>query len=138
MLDANPPNLDGARETVKRTIRDADRASEVISRLRALFNKKPFTLESLDLNDATREVIDLTFSDLQRKRVTVQSELADDLPSVTGDRIQRQQVILNLLRNGADAMAGVRDPLPAARRPCDVRTRGRLSVHAPLPRVSVT
>jgi PAS domain S-box-containing protein len=107
MLDAEPPNLEVARETVKRTIRDADRASEVISRLRALFNKKPFTLESFDLNDATREVVDLTLSDLHRKRVSVQSELADGLPSVTGDRIQLQQVILNLLRNGADAMAGV-------------------------------
>jgi len=107
MLDANPPDLDGARETVKRTIRDADRASEVISRLRALFNKKQLTFESFDLNDATREVIALTLNDLQRQLVTVQSELADDLPSVTGDRIQLQQVILNLLRNGADAMAGV-------------------------------
>jgi signal transduction histidine kinase len=107
MLDANPPNLDGARETVKRTIRDADRASEVISRLRALFNKRQLTFESFDLNDATREVIALQLNDLQRQRVTVQSELADDLPSVTGDRIQLQQVILNLLRNGADAMAGV-------------------------------
>lgn len=107
MLDANPPDLDGARETVKRTIRDADRASEVIARLRALFNKKAITFESFDLNDATREVIALTLNELQRKRVIVQSELADDLPSVTGDRIQLQQVILNLLRNGADAMAGV-------------------------------
>jgi PAS domain S-box-containing protein len=89
MLDANPPDLDGARETVKRTIRDADRASEVISRLRALFNKKQLTFESFDLNDATREVIALTLNDLQRQLVTVQSELADDLPSVTGDRITR-------------------------------------------------
>jgi hypothetical protein len=79
----------------------------VISRLRALFNKKQLTFESFDLNDATREVIALTLNDLQRQLVTVQSELADDLPSVTGDRIQLQQVILNLLRNGADAMAGV-------------------------------
>src|SRR5262249_25045011 len=107
MLDAQPPNLDGARETVKRTTRDADRASEVISRLRALFNKKPSTVESFDLNDATREVIDLTLNDLQRKHVPVQSELANGLPPVTGDRIQLQQVILNLLRNGADAMTGV-------------------------------
>jgi signal transduction histidine kinase len=107
MLDANPPDLDGARETVKRTIRDADRASEVIARLRALFNKKQLTFESFDLNDATREVVALTLNDLQRQHVTVRSELADDLPSVTGDRIQLQQMIVNLLRNGADAMAGV-------------------------------
>jgi PAS domain S-box-containing protein len=107
LLDANPPDLDGARETVRRTIRDADRASEVISRLRALFNKKPLSFESFDLNDATREVVALTLNDLHRQRVTVQSELADDLPSVIGDRMQLQQVIVNLLRNGADAMAGV-------------------------------
>ena len=109
MLDANPPNIDGARETARRTIRDGNRASEVITRLRALFSKKEITLEALDLNEATREVIALSFSELQRNRVLVQSELADDLPSITGDRIQLQQVILNLLRNASDAMVGVDD-----------------------------
>ncbi len=109
MLDANPPDIDGARETARRTIRDGNRASDVITRLRALFSKKEFTLESLDLNEATREVIALSLSDLQRNRVILQSELADDLPNVTGDRVQLQQVILNLLRNASDAMVGVDD-----------------------------
>jgi PAS domain S-box-containing protein len=109
MLDASPPNVDGARETARRTIRDGHRASEVVTRLRALFSKKELTLEALDLNEATREVIALSFSELQRNRVIVQSELADDLPSITGDRIQLQQVILNLLRNASDAMVGVHD-----------------------------
>ena len=109
MLAADPPDLDGARETARRTIRDGNRASDVVTRLRALFSKKEFTLESLDLNDATREVIALSSSDLQRHRVIVQSELAEDLPKITGDRIQLQQVILNLLRNASDAMAGVHD-----------------------------
>ena len=109
MLDADPPNVEGARETARRTIRDGNRASDVITRLRALFSKKEFTLESLDLNEATREVIALSLSDLQRNRVVLQSELADDLPNVTGDRIQLQQVILNLLRNASDAMVGVHD-----------------------------
>ena len=109
MLDANPPNLGGARETARRTIRDANRAADVITRLRALFSKKQFTLESLDLNEATREVIALSLSDLQRNRVMLQSELADDLPPATGDRIQLQQVIVNLLRNASDAMADVHD-----------------------------
>ena len=109
MLDADPPNIDGARETARRTIRDGNRASDVISRLRALFSKKQFTLESLDLNEAIREVIALSLSDLQRNRVTLQSELADDLPKVTGDRVQLQQVMLNLLRNASDAMLGVDD-----------------------------
>jgi PAS domain S-box-containing protein len=109
MLAADPPNIDGARETARRTIRDGNRASEVITRLRALFSKKEFTLESLDLNEAAREVIALSLSDLQRNRIVLQSELADDLPTITGDRIQLQQVILNLLRNASDAMGGVHD-----------------------------
>ena len=75
----------------------------------ALFTKREFALEPLDLNDATREVMALSSTDLQRNRVVLQPELADDLPAVTGDRIQLQQVILNLLRNGSDAMAGVQD-----------------------------
>jgi signal transduction histidine kinase len=109
MLDANPPDLAGARETARRTIRDGNRASDVIARLRALFSKKEFTFEWLDLNEVTREVIALALSDLQRNRVALQSELAEDLPTITGDRIQLQQVILNLLRNASDAMVGVHD-----------------------------
>jgi signal transduction histidine kinase len=107
MLDAQPPNLDGARETAKRTIRDGNRASDVITRLRALFRKEEFTLEQLDLNEVTREVIALSLSELHRNRVAFQSQLADDLPAVTGDRIQLQQVILNLLRNASEAMVVV-------------------------------
>ena len=109
MLDANPPNVEGARETARRTIRDGNRASDVITRLRALFSKKEFSLESVDLNEATREVITLSRSELQRNRVVLQSELADDLPNLTGDRVQLQQVILNLLRNASDAMVDVHD-----------------------------
>jgi signal transduction histidine kinase len=110
MLDADPPNIEGARETVRRTIRDGNRASDVITRLRALFTKEgEFTLEVLDLNEVTREVMALSLSDLQRNRVTLQSEFAEDLPTITGDRIQLQQVILNLLRNACDAMCDVDD-----------------------------
>jgi len=107
MLDANPPNLEGARETARRTIRDGMRASDVVTRLRALFSRDEYRLESLDLNEVTREVIALTLSDLQRNRVVLQSELAKDLPAITGDRVQLQQVILNLLRNASDAMVDV-------------------------------
>ena len=101
--------MDGARETAKRTLRDGNRASDVITRLRALFTKKEFTLEPLDMNDVTREVVALSLGDLQRNRIVLQSEFADDLPMITGDRIQLQQVILNLLRNASDAMAAVHD-----------------------------
>jgi PAS domain S-box-containing protein len=109
MLDAAPPDIAGARETARRTIRDGNRASDVITKLRAMFSKRELTLEPLDLNEATREVIALSSNDLQRNRIILQSELADDIPIVTGDRIQLQQVILNLLRNAADAMVDVHD-----------------------------
>jgi PAS domain S-box-containing protein len=109
MLDSDPPNLEGARETVKRTLRDGKRASDIIARLRALFSKEELTLELLDLNEVTREVVALSLSDLQRNRVALHSELAEDLPTITGDRIQLQQVILNLLRNASDAMVDVHD-----------------------------
>jgi PAS domain S-box-containing protein len=108
-LNIDPPNVDGARETVQRTIRDANRASDVITRLRALFSNKEFTLETLDLNALTLEVIALSLSDLQRNRVILRSELAEDLPLVIGDRVQLQQVTLNLLRNASDAMVDVDD-----------------------------
>jgi signal transduction histidine kinase len=77
--------------------------------VRALFTKKESTTDSVDLNDATREVIALSLSELQRNRVVIRTELADDLPPVMGDRVQLQQVILNLLRNASDAMVGVDD-----------------------------
>jgi PAS domain S-box-containing protein len=109
MLDASPPNVEGARETARRMLRDGNRAADVIARLRALFSKKETRVESLDLNDATREVIALSSSNLQRGRVVLEAELADDLPRVTGDRVQLQQVILNLLHNALDAMDGIHD-----------------------------
>jgi PAS domain S-box-containing protein len=107
MLDAEPPNVDGARETTKRTIRDGRRAADVITRLRALFTKKDAAAELVDLNEATREVIALSRAELKRNGVITRIELNDELPAVMGDRVQLQQVILNLLRNGSDAMSHV-------------------------------
>jgi hypothetical protein len=109
MLQGDPPNVEGARETARRTIRDGNRVSDVISRLRALFSKKEFTLEPLDLNEATTEVLALSLNDLQRNQVIVQTEFAGGLAPVAGDRIQLQQVILNLVRNASDAMAQIDD-----------------------------
>ena len=78
-------------------------------RLRGLFTKKESLTEPLDLNEATREVIALSSSDVQRNRVILRQELADNLPPVTGDRVQLQQVILNLMLNAADAMRDIDD-----------------------------
>ena len=109
MLAADPPNIEGALETARRTIRDGNRATDVITRLRALFAKRNTATESVDLNEATREVIALSVNELQRTHVTVRTEFGDDLPPVIGDRIQLQQVILNLLMNASAAMSGVED-----------------------------
>jgi PAS domain S-box-containing protein len=107
MLDAVPPNVDGARETARRTIRDAKRASEVITRLRALFIKGTTALEGVDLNAAVQEVVALALNELHRNGVTVRLYLDENLPLVIGDRVQLQQVILNLLLNGAESMHGL-------------------------------
>ncbi|HUN86638.1 MAG TPA: PAS domain S-box protein [Terracidiphilus sp.] len=109
MLDSDPPNIEGARETARRMIRDGIRASEVVVRLRALFKRKEVAAEWVNLNDAALEVIALSSSELQSKRIVVQHELAENLPAVKGDRIQLQQVIQNLLRNASDSMGSIDD-----------------------------
>jgi PAS domain S-box-containing protein len=109
MLNSEPPNVDGARETVQRTIRDGKRATDVVTRLRTLFSKKQINIERVDLNEATREVVALLSDELQKNRVIVEHQFDDRLPPVNGDRIQLQQVLLNLLRNGSDAMIAVND-----------------------------
>ena len=109
MLAADPPDVDGAREAARRMVRDGNRASDVIKRLRALFTNKKSTVEELDLNEAAREVVALSLSELQRNRIAVHTDFSDELPAVTGDRVQLQQVILNLLLNASDAMRGIDD-----------------------------
>lgn len=109
MLESDPPDIEGARETTQRTIRDGNRASNVITRLLDLFRKKDAVAEPVDLNDAAREVIALSLSDLERNRILLRHEFAENLPPVKGDRIQIQQVILNLVRNASDAMRDVDD-----------------------------
>ena len=109
MLSADPPNVDGARETAQRTIRDGNRASDVVKRLRTMYSKKELSPESMDMTEATREVIALSMSELQRDGVNLRYDLAYDLPTIMGDRIQLQQVILNLLRNATEAMRTIDD-----------------------------
>ncbi|RDI96801.1 PAS domain S-box protein [Dyella solisilvae] len=107
MLAFEPPDLEGARETARRTIRDGNRAAEVIVRLRALFSNRLSTIELIDLNEVAREVIALLRGELSGARVILRVEFADSLPLVSGDRVQLQQVILNLLRNAAEAMSEI-------------------------------
>jgi PAS domain S-box-containing protein len=109
MLKSDPPNIDGARETAQRTIRDGTRASDVITRLRTLYSKKQINVEPLNLNEAAREVVALLSGELERNNVILKHELSDHLPTVNGDRVQLQQVILNLLRNASDAMSSIED-----------------------------
>jgi len=109
MLASDPPNISGALETARRTIRDGNRAAEIVTQLRALFAHEESLLERVDLNEATHEAIARTWSELQRNRVILQLDLADVLPPVAGVRVQLQQVILNLIRNGMEAMKEVED-----------------------------
>jgi PAS domain S-box-containing protein len=106
-LAAQPPNLEEAREAVERIIKDGHRASEVIARIRALVKKTPPQKEWLDIYEIILEVIALARSEVQRHRVALQTQFSADLPRVHGDRIQLQQVLLNLIMNGIEAMSGV-------------------------------
>ncbi len=107
MLATDPPDIDGARETARRMVRDGERASAVITSLRVLFAKKDGVVGLVDLNDSGRQVISLLRTELQRNHVLVRSEFADDLPPVMADGVQLQQVMLNLLLNAVEAMRAV-------------------------------
>jgi two-component system, LuxR family, sensor kinase FixL len=108
-LDGDVPHLDEARGAVKRIIRDADRAGEVIRRIRALSKKTNPDKARLNLNDVIREVVLLVRRELLSHRVSLRQELAPTLPAVAGDRVQMQQVIINLLINAVQAMASISD-----------------------------
>ncbi len=104
MLTSGQPDPERAVKALERIIRDGNRASAVIARLRNLFRRQDFTTESFNLNEAAKEVIAICSHDLQRRRITLDMELDETLPCVVGDRIQLQQVVLNLVLNAADAI----------------------------------
>jgi len=103
-LDAQKPEQ--ARQSISRVIAEGHRASEIIRRIRALVKKAPSRKEWLDVNETIHEVIALAHSELQRNGVAFETQLSDDLPLIFADRIQLQQVMLNLMMNAIEAMSG--------------------------------
>jgi PAS domain S-box-containing protein len=108
-LDRGTPDLDAARCSVEWIIDDGNRASEVIRRVRALANKTDIEKVPLDVNDVVREVSALVQRELIRHRVSLRMEFAPALPMILGDRVQLQQVIINLVMNGIEAMQSITD-----------------------------
>jgi PAS domain S-box-containing protein len=106
-LNREPPNLEKVRSSIAAIIDNGKRAGEVINRLRAMMTKSPTHRDLLNINDAILAVIPLVSAEAQRNRVLLRTELSNDLPLVLGDRIQLQQVILNLIMNAIEAMRGI-------------------------------
>jgi len=123
-LAADPPNLDEAREAVQRVVDDGTRAGEVVRRIRSLLQRQVPERSALDVNDIIRDTLALTRSELARHDVSVRAELADNLPSVVGDRVGLEQVLVNLILNGMDAMKGVAESSRA------LTVRSRVDGHA--------
>ncbi len=103
-LAGGSPNLDEARQAIQRIIRDGSRAGQVVARIRALSQKTRASKELLDINEAIEEIVVLTGAELRRNQVVLRMELAADIPLIVGDRIQLQQVVMNLILNGVEAM----------------------------------
>ena len=108
-LAREAPDLEEARQAVHRIVRDGKRAGEVIARIRALTRRAEMPREKLDLNDLIREVLALVGDEAKRRSVIIRTRFANDLSPVSGDRVQLQQVVLNLVMNGIEAMSSVED-----------------------------
>ncbi|MGC2538305.1 MAG: PAS domain S-box protein [Candidatus Sulfotelmatobacter sp.] len=106
-LAGDSPNLEEARDAARRIVRDGKRAGEVIARIRGLAKKGGMPTGKLDINQTIREILVLVGDEVKGKGVIVRTQFADDLASVLGDRVQLQQVVLNLIMNGIEAMSGV-------------------------------
>jgi PAS domain S-box-containing protein len=119
-LSATPPNLSKARDAAERVVRDGNRASEVLQRVRALLKKAPLDMSPLSVNEVVREVLALVAAELRRQNVDVSTELDSELPPVIADFVQLQQVMLNLVMNAIESMASIAD------RPRVLRIQSRL------------
>jgi PAS domain S-box-containing protein len=108
-LASSPPDLDEVKDAVDEIVRDARRASEVLSRIRAMLKSTAPARVQVDVNHEIAEVLELTRHELQRHSVSVQTDLHSNLPTIPADRVQLQQVVLNLVMNGIDAMRMVTD-----------------------------
>ena len=106
-LTRENPDVEEARQTASRMVKDATRAAEIIGRIRMLFKKGASERELVDVNDVIREMIVLLRTDATRYSISVRTELAQDLPRIMGDRVQLQQVIMNLINNSVDAMRDI-------------------------------
>ena len=106
-LNSRPPDLEEVREALCCILNDTDRAGDVISRIRTLVKKMPPRTERLDINEAIRDVVIVTHGEAAKNAVSVETQLTEGLPLIQGDRVQLQQVILNLIINAIEAMSGV-------------------------------
>jgi C4-dicarboxylate-specific signal transduction histidine kinase len=108
-LSAAPPNLEEVRAALERIVQDGNRAGELIGGMRAFIKKAPPRQDGLEINDAILEVLGLAHGEVVKHRIAVRTQLADNLPTLRGDRIQLQQVLLNLIVNAVEAMSGTAD-----------------------------
>jgi C4-dicarboxylate-specific signal transduction histidine kinase len=106
LANANP-NLDGARQAAERVVRNGHRAGSILKSIRALARKSKPEMAQFDINDAIREILVLLRSELRRQNVSLETELSDGIEPVTGDRVQLQQVVLNLVMNAIEATSAV-------------------------------
>jgi signal transduction histidine kinase len=123
------PNLDEARAALTNIVKDGKRASDVIGRIRGLLRNDKLEYAELDINGAIREVVALTMNAMQSRSVVVQTALPANVPHVLGDRVQLQQVIMNLIMNGADAMSSVSDRARILQIGSQIDETGEVLVH---------
>jgi signal transduction histidine kinase len=106
-LDSQPPDLEEVRRALGRIVNEGNRATDIIDRIRSLIKKAPPRKDDLKINEALLEIIALTHGEVVKHGVSVQTQLTEGLPLIQGDRVQLQQVIMNLIINAIEAMSGV-------------------------------